>query len=88
MLGANQFSPNGVVKMRRSVETLMEAGFDEDEALAGLYLLLTYMGGDMLTKGGAQRNHAQPIFSLEEDGEVSLHPSKNSKETPNKFPLK
>lgn len=77
-LGANHFSPSGVRMTQKSLEVLMEAGFDEDEALAAEYLTLTYMGGDFLTKGGARRDHSKPVFSLDEHGLVSPKPTKKS----------
>jgi AcrR family transcriptional regulator len=73
-LSANHFSPSGVQKTQKTIDLLMEAGFDEDESLAAVYLTLTYMGGDFLSKGGSHRDHAQPVFALGEDGQVATHP--------------
>lgn len=73
-LSANQFSQSGIQKTEKTIEVLMKAGFDEEEALAAAYLTLTYMGGDFLSKGGSHRDHTKPVFALDVDGKVSTTP--------------
>ena len=51
--GARSFYPSGLRKFHQTMKILQGAGFDEDEALQAIYLLLAYQGGYFLLNQAA-----------------------------------
>ena len=58
--GPQGFYPSGMTKFHASMRLLVEAGFDESEALNAIYLVTTYEGGYFLTEKNANELFETP----------------------------
>ncbi|GAY21752.1 transcriptional regulator, tetr family [Sphingobium fuliginis] len=64
----NSFYPSGYRKLKKTIQMLVDAGFDEHEAIEINYVLLAYQGGYFLTEQSAQRSSAMPITDEQAEG--------------------
>lgn len=83
ILGTSTFYPSGVRKLEHTLSLLMEAGFDEDEALEANYLLLVYQAGYFLMEKSVQRPNAaaRADDGSERDGATNPKAAMNSHRT-------
>ena len=73
--GSNGFYPSGFRMFRETVEMLVEAGFDESEAIEINYVLLAYQGGYFLIDQSAQRPPVRVDPDQDDDRLSHLHSS-------------
>lgn len=64
----NSFYPSGYRKLKSTIQLLVDAGFDEYEAIEVNYLLLAYQGGYFLMEQSAQRSSVISIAEEQADG--------------------
>lgn len=72
----NSFYPSGYRKLKATIQFLVDAGFDEHEAIEVNYLLLAYQGGYFLMQQGAQR--AQVLSIADDDADAPSQPRTRS----------
>lgn len=62
----NGFYPSGFRKSRRTLQLLVDAGFEEDEAKTALYVLLNYTAGYFAFEQSIQRPPIEPVIGVDE----------------------